>query len=433
MSQEIIEVSTRSWTIRVLMILLLVAAAIWSWFVISWYVGNMLAETMTGVGERDVELAQTAVSLAPSDPLTHWRLANLTQLKSPANINDAIPQYEHAVSLSPNDYRFWMTLGIALEQAGHTEQAKAALQRAVSLAPAYAQSHWYLGNLLLRSGSYDEAFVELNIASTANYELRPQFYTMLSAIYGSDFEAATKAIGDKPGPRADFALYLMKRGKFEDGLRLWSTLSPAQRAENKAIADLIISLLIQAQQYYQALEIWNDVAPSPQSRAAIGRILDGGFEDLSGYGPEMVFAWQVKTPPQLQISVDPSIAHSGRRSLRIVFQVRSSLTSLGTTQLIPVAPNTQYEFEFYSKSQNLESGSTPFVEITDAATAKALVTSDSAPNGNSNWQRVGVTFKTPADCWAITVALKRGVCPDTDLCPIFGTLWYDDFNLKPGS
>jgi len=94
MSQEIIEVPTRSWTIRALMILLLVAAAIWSWFVISWYVGNMLAETMTGVGERDVELAQTAVSLAPSDPLTHWRLANLTQLKSPANINDAIPQYE---------------------------------------------------------------------------------------------------------------------------------------------------------------------------------------------------------------------------------------------------------------------------------------------------------------------------------------------------
>jgi Tetratricopeptide repeat len=431
MPQELIEVTTNRWIIRVLMILFLVLSVIWAWFVVSWYVGNMLAENVTGPGDREIELAHTAVSLSPSDPLTHWRLANLTQLKSPSKIEEAIPEYQKAVSLSPNDYRFWMTLGIALEQAGHSEQGEAALKRAVSLAPAYAQGHWYLGNLLLRNGDYEEAFKELNIASEANSELRPQFYTMLREIYGADFDSLLKAIGGKPAARADFALYLVKRGRFEDGMRLWSTLSPANRTENRGAADAIIASLLASKKYYEALNVWNDVAPTPLSRASIGRILDGGFEDLSGYGPEMVFAWQVKTPAQMQINVDRSNAHSGRRSLRLVFQVRDNLTSLGTTQLIPVAPNTEYEFEFYRKSQNLESGSTPFVELTDAATGKSLTASDGAPNGNSDWQRVGLTFKTPPDCWAVIVALKRGLCPDADLCPIFGTVWYDDFNLKP--
>ena len=431
MSQEVLELSTRRLTTRVFTIVLLIAAAVWCWFLVSWYVGNMLAESLAGTTDRDIEVAQTALSLAPNDPLTHWRVANLAQLKSPTNIEQAIPEYEKAVSLSPNDYRFWLTLGIAYEQAGHSEKAKAALKRTVSLAPSYALSHWYLGNLLLRNGDYDEAFAELKIASHANGEFLPQYYAMLRQIYGSDFDSLSKAIGANPYERADFAFYLVKRGRIDDGLRLWSTLSLADRSQNRQSADSIIAALLASQKYQQAVNVWNDVAPTAISHVTIGQMIDGGFENLTGYGPEMVFAWQVKTPAGVQINVDPANAHSGNRSLRIIFQVRTSLTSLGTTQLVAVTPNTEYEFEFYRKTQDLESGSTPFVEILDTATGKAVAGSDGAPNGNSDWQRVGFIFKTPPNCWALTVALKRGNCQDTELCPIFGTLWYDDFNLKP--
>ena len=433
MSQEVIDLSIRGPITRVLTILFLIAAAIWCWLLGGWYVGNMLAENTIGTADRDIEVAKTAVSLGPNDPLTHWRLANLTQLKSPTNIDQAIPEYEKAVSLSPNDYRFWMTLGIAYEQAGDSEKGTVALKRAVSLAPSYAQPHWYLGNLLLRNGDYEEAFAELRIASRSNFELVPQYYASLRQIYGSDFDSLSKAIGDEPQTRADFAFYLVKRGRVDDGLRLWSTLSPTDRSQNRQSADSIIASLLASQKYHQAVNVWNDVAPTAVSRVSIGQIIDGGFENLTGYGPDMVFAWQVKTPGGVQISVDPSNAHSGSRSLRIIFQVRTSLTSLGMTQLVAAEPNKEYEFEFYRKTENLESGSTPFVEILDAATGKSLTVSEAAPNGNSDWQRVALIFKTPPNCSALTVVLKRGVCQDADLCPIFGTVWYDDFNLKPTS
>ena len=91
--------------------------------------------------------------MAPDDPLPHWRIAQVSQKTLPLDQQvAAIAEYEKAVSLSPNDYRFWMTLGTAQEQVGNPAKAELALKRAVALAPAYAYPHWYLGNLYLRTG-----------------------------------------------------------------------------------------------------------------------------------------------------------------------------------------------------------------------------------------------------------------------------------------
>jgi len=283
---------------------------------------------------------------------------------------------------------------------------------------------------LLRRSRYDEAFAELRRASEVNDEFRPQFFVLLWEIFGSDFDALSKAIGGNPSTRADFAYHLLKQKKYDEGLRLWSTLSPSDKTANKAAADSMLTALIAAQRYYAAVNVWNDVAPNAESRAAIDRITDGGFEQVANYGPDMVFAWQVKNVPQVQIGVDPQSGHSGRRSLRLVFQVRQKLEGLSATQFVAVSPDTEYELEFFQKSQKLESGATPYVRVSNPADSAQLALSDGAANGDSDWQRVSLTFKTPPKCEAVTITIERGKCLDTDICPIFGTVWYDDFSLK---
>jgi hypothetical protein len=188
--------------------------------------------------------------------------------------------------------------------------------------------------------------------------------------------------------------------------------------------------LLRALRYYDASKVWNDVAPNAESHALIDRITDGGFEQVANYGSDMVFAWQVKNVAQVQIGVDPHGGHSGSRSLRLVFQVRQKLEGLSATQLVAVSPDTEYELEFYRKSQKLESGATPFISVTDAADGAELAVSNGADNGDSDWQRVSLTFKTRPKSEAVTINIERNKCPDTDICPIFGTVWYDDFSLK---
>ncbi|HLN97071.1 MAG TPA: tetratricopeptide repeat protein [Pyrinomonadaceae bacterium] len=418
--------------VKVLMTLTVLLGLFASWFVVRWYLGNTIAEYFHPE-ERRMETAQMAVSLAPSDPLPHWRLGNLAQTELPPDqIQLVVGEYEKAVSLSPNDYRLWMDLGEALEQAGDFDKAEKALRQAIKLAPSYAYPRWYLGNLLLRTDRYDEGFTELRRASEANDQFQPQLFNLAWQLNKEDFTALQAAVGNTPAIRAAFSKYLVQRGRFDEGLRLWNTLTENEKRESRFASDPIIDSLIGAQRYHQAMEIWNQVAPGPAYNANLGRILDGGFEGNLAHGPGAVFGWQVQSNAQVQIGIDAGLGHSGNRSLRVYFQVRSHIDTINVSQLVPVKPNNQYDFECYVKTEKLESAETPVILIVNANDNVTLAGSTPAPSGNNNWQRVSLSFKTGEKTEAIRVKMVRNSCNDSPVCPIFGTVWYDDFDLKSG-
>jgi hypothetical protein len=431
MPDELIQIKASA-PARILMILAILLALCASWFVVRWYLGNTMAEYFLPE-ESNLDTAQMAISLAPGDPLPHWRLGDLIYKKLPPDkIPLAVAEYEKAVRLSPNDYRFWMVWGLALEHAGEPDKAEKALREAVRLAPFYAYPRWHLGNLLLRRNRYPEAFAELRRASEANGELLPQLFNVAWQINSDDFESLKSAIGQTPVARAQFSVYLIQRSRIAEGLRLWNTLTEVEKRSNRSAADSIIASLIAAKRYHEAIKIWNEIAPGPAYQAEPGRIVDPGFERNIAHGAGMVFGWQVPSLNQVQIGITPNMGHSGSRSLRIFFQVRSRLDAIKVTQLVPVHPGTQYDFEAYVKTEKLVSAGTPIVVITDAADESQLAASEMAATGNNDWQRISLSFKTGPKSEALRLNIIRSSCEaDNAVCPIFGTVWYDDFDLKP--
>ena len=430
MSQELIELNARKSTIRVIAILVLIAVTIWSSFVVRWYVGNTIAEYFV-MDESSIEVAKRAESLAPRDPLTHWRLAGVLLKKLPPDqLTQVTSEYEEAVRLSPNDYRLWMALGLGLEQLGDTKRGEEALRQATVLAPSYVYPHWYLGNLLLRTARYDEGFAELRRASDADPEFRPQLFNLAWQVYNADFDALKIAVGSTAEARAGLTLYLFGLQRFEDGLLLWNSLNEREKRANISSGFSIVSSLIGAQRFYDAMHVWNELAPEESSRASTDQIMDGSFEADITHGPEAVFGWQVKQANQMQIGIDPSHAHTGVRSLRLLFQVNSRLDSINISQLVPVAANTQYDFEYYVKTEKLQSGSTPVIQIVEAADSSVLASSESAGTGDNDWKRVVLSFKTGTKTQAVIVRTVREGCGETPVCPIFGMMWYDDFRFQ---
>src|SRR5688572_9376288 len=432
MPGELVHVDVRKPVVRVVLILLLLGATVWSYFAVRWYIGNTLAEYFNPA-PTDFKVAQMAVEFAPKDPLTHWRLAQVSQKLLPLDQQaHAIAEYERAVSLSPNDYRFWMALGTAQEQIGASAKGEQALRRAVALAPSYAYPRWYLGNLLLRSGRYEEAFRELRLAGEADEQLEPQQFSFLWAIYGDNLEALTAAMGEGSPRRARFALYQMQQQRPEDGLRMWGSLSVEEKKSNRHIADAMIANLLSLLRFHDATKVWNDIAMNERYRLETGKVFDGSFEESISYGADMPFGWQVKDAPQLQIGIDPTKARNGSRSLRIVFQVRANLEALNISQLIPVIPNSEYELEFYLRTEKLETGSAPMIQIFDGTDGGGLASSPQAPSGSTPWTRVSVQFKTGSKTEAVILRFVRLSCSDdeTPICPIFGSVWYDDFSIQ---
>ena len=426
MTDQLLHLSLRGPLRRALTLLPLILVLVGAWFSVRWFIGNTIADNLNP-DDKGLENARLAVGLAPDDPLAHWTLAELEQSKlSLDQPNLSIAEYEQAVRLAPQDYRFWLALGRALEQSGESKKGEQAMRRAVALAPAYSYPRWYLGNLLLRSGEEAEAFVELRRASDADPQLRPQVFSLIWEVYGKNPADLSKAIGSATEARAQFAGYLIERKQIDEGLNIWRGLNAAEKQTNRAVGESLIKTLADARRFPQALEIWNDLATSDAGRGKVGQILDGGFELSTASG---VFGWQVKSGQQSQGSIDPAVAHGGGRSLRLLFKARANV-DLTVSQLVVVEPGTQYDLEAFVKTNKLESAGLPIIEILDVADGSVLASSQPAPGGTSDWQGISLALKTGAKTEAIIVRVNRASCGDNSVCPIFGNAWYDDFDLR---
>jgi len=106
MPQELIQLDANKRSIRIALIVLIVFATLWSYFAFRWYLGNTMAEYFN-TGQNNLDLAKVAHNLAPNDPLTNWRLAEVSQKQLPLDQSAvALSQFEKAVGRSPYDYRF---------------------------------------------------------------------------------------------------------------------------------------------------------------------------------------------------------------------------------------------------------------------------------------------------------------------------------------
>jgi tetratricopeptide (TPR) repeat protein len=422
-------------TLRVLLLVPVILALVGSWYAGRWYAGNVLAEYAPNMEAGAIETAQTTTELAPDDPLTHWTVAALEQQAlPPEQLSDALRQYEKAVSLSPNDYRLWVDLGRAREHAGNVAGGEKALRRAVELAPFYSEPRWLLGNLLLRAGRADEAFAELHRAAEQDPRLRPQVFNMAWYVYGQDVREISRAAGNSPAARADLAIYLLGHNRLDDALGQWDGLSAAEKLEQRTAGITLMKALLEAKRFHAALELFRDVEPKGATGVKEEQVVNGSFEGDVGLSDDHPFDWHVHSIAQAQIGIDERYRRSGNRSLRIRFQAPSALDFRTIGQVVVVEPATAYRLEFYVRTADLKSASTPLIQVQDGADGTVLGSSAPLAVGTSDWQSVTIDFKTGPKTEAVSIITGRGACEsDTNTpCPIFGIVWYDDFNLQRG-
>ena len=415
---------------RWLLLLPAILVLLCAWFAVRWYVGDTLAEYAPAPDDGGSELAEMAVRWAPDDPLTHWRLANFEMRDfSAANINAAVEQYRLAVKASPYDFRYWVELGRALEASGDRDSAEKALRRAVELAPSYSYPQWHLGNVLLRQGKVDEAFTHLTRAAATDNAMQPPVFALSEQVYGNDINAITRVL-PTPALRMQFALNLVNTNRFDEAARVLRVISDADQKTHSDIGDQIMQALLVKKQYRAALSILREIEPDTGQLPVLGQVWNGGFENDVPLLDPKPFRWQINSRPQTQISLD-TLAHSGSRSLRIIFRAAARLDSIPASQTVIVEPDTNYRLQFYQRTEKLASGSAPFVTINDEVFGGPLAASPPAPAGTNDWQQVTLEFKTRAQGDGIAITFTRGNCGEPkEICPIFGTVWYDDFNLQ---
>ena len=417
---------TRQTPVRIGLILAVICALSFGWMAIRWQLGNMLAELSSLSDPNAKEAAQLAVKLAPDDALSNWRLADSTKDSQPGGSSTAVKDFENVVKLSPNDFRWWIELGRAHEQAENIENAEKAFMQAVNLAPNYSFPHWQLGNFYLRQNRSDEAFIELRKAAETNVIYRDQVLSIAWDFFDRDVSKLEQVAGDAPTVRAGLAKFYAVKERPEDSLRMWNTLSEEGKQANADAAKVIAQALYDKRFYRQAIEFVRQLGIEPDAQNQTFQ--NAGFEKPIGDLKEAYFGWRISPMEKMEIKLDPTQKIEGSRSLRVTFNGYTNPSLYNIYQIVTVEPSARYRLSFRLRTENLKSGGTPELEIYNAIDEKSIVTSSSFPVGTNDWQQVKVDFTAPQNADAIGIRTIRAFCGSN--CPIVGTFWYDDFKLE---
>ena len=201
-------------------------------FVAKWCLGNVVA-TQLGNAKTpeqitlEKDLADFAATLAPDDPQTFYSTGVVLEKADHVdNFPQIVQLYEKAVSLTPNDYRYWLTLGKIRERSGDANGGEKAVRRALELAPNYSQVNWTLGNILLRQNKVDEGFQHLQQAATTSETFAPSVVGLAWQFYDGDMPTVLAKVGDSNAVRASLAVFLAREKRIAEASKLWNDLSP---------------------------------------------------------------------------------------------------------------------------------------------------------------------------------------------------------------
>ncbi|HEY1403332.1 MAG TPA: tetratricopeptide repeat protein [Pyrinomonadaceae bacterium] len=432
MKDQIKTIELRGVWSRVLLLVPVALVLLCVWYGVRWCVGNTMAEWLP-----DINAAYAAARLAPDDPQAHFTIARLRERSFlPEELPEAARHYEEAARLSPHDFRLFMELGRVRGLIGDARGSEEALRRAVELAPTYPDPRWYLGNSLLRQGRTDEAFAELRRAGEAGPEkFLPQVIELSWRFYNADVPAVLAVAGNSERARGQLMEYLINLKRLDDARQLWKGFDAEQRKLLSATGEKLLLRFLEAKRFHDVLAMHMELSATngTPTAAAPEQFANGGFEsrvDAPGSNP---FEWQVVPLAGVQMGFDPRVRQEGARSLQVAFNATGTLNFRNISQLVTVAPATRYRLEYHVRTEDLKGAATLVTEVVDAAQPdRVIAASQPLATGTADWQAVALDFTTAPGVQAVTLRIVSQPCPAAT-CPIFGKVWYDNFNLqRPG-
>jgi tetratricopeptide (TPR) repeat protein len=368
---------------------------------------------------NSIEGADEAVQLTPSDPEAHRARATIfNRMQKP---DEAAKSLERATALRYRDDYLWIEVGNTREELGDTEGALAALDQAVRWAPYYAHTRWQRGNLLLRMGRANGAFTDLRSAVLANPRYAPNLIDLAWGISRND-PKTTEALLDIKNDKERLALirYLARNGKGREVLDEIRSLGAPLSTENK---DEIARLLFAAKAFKESFA----VSESPGAYR-VPLLLNSDFEDPLVLN-ESGFDWIIAPQQKNRLAIDVSEKLSGAKSLQINLDGSWTPGTPLLSQTFIVESNTSYRLSFAVKTKDLVTGGPPVIVVNDASNNQLLGKSENLPTATTPWTNLSFDFTTLPTSQAAVIRLQRNNC-DSSPCPIFGTLWLDEFSIE---
>ena len=391
------------------------------------YIGFVVRGFVADHFSQKLDLAslQTAAKLEPENAYYQYRLGNyfLQAQQSPMT---AISFFKSATALNPYDARYWLELARSYRRLNDRDHQKDALQHATTADPSNPEVAWDAANFYWSMGETDEALREFRIVLQNDSYLPPAALAACWRIRPDVKFLLQNVVPRNPDSYSIFLDFLISKNEPDAAATVWNQVVGLRQRVDRRYVFEYVRYLISGGQVGQALRVWGQSAdlcdlskyqPSPENRVVNGDfswpVLNGGFD------------WTYEKLADVSLALDPTESHAGHRSLSIVFDSHG-IEDAGIRQLIPVEPDTKYEFSAYFKSQALEGAGGPRFVLEDQFTGTNYFASDDLKDADE-WKQVEGTFSTGTQTKLLVLRIQRVPAGNA----IRGKLWIADMRLTP--
>jgi tetratricopeptide (TPR) repeat protein len=345
----------------------------------------------------------------------------------------AIDAYRTSLSLDPRAAAVWLDLATAYESQGELQAAREAYQQAKRVYPVSAEVSWRYGNFLLRQSELPRAFAEIRRAVSVDPQRAAEAFSRCWRVAPDIQAVLDQALPPSAPVYLDAIRELDADAAIDPALAVWDRLASLhpQLPLDKVIP--FTDSLVQAHRIDDALRVWDQAValagPAPADPPG-SVVWDGGFETgVIGGG----FAWTIAPhSPGVQVTIDASEKHSGRRALRLGFDGSRNVDFSDVCHVVEVRPGTAYRFSAWVLAQNLTTDQGIRLRLEWLENAHNASTETPEVHGTQPWTELRLAWTAVAGIHQLRVCVNRH--PSGDFSSrIHGVAWVDDVALVPES
>ena len=419
---RILTIDSKSLVARVLLVVAALLVIVFVWFSVSWQLGNLFADFTKPTETNAGEVADMAIGLAPRDPLAVWLKAVVEQDKDASKYQG----FEDVIRLSPMDYRWWVQMGRAFEQADKPEKAELAFERAIEIAPNYVVPRWRAGNFFLRGGREEEGLANLKRAAEFDPVYREQVFSVVWEYFEEDDAKLLSLARDVKDVYAGLAKFYAAKEQPRKSLAAWNKMTPEAKKANQDIAKLVAQALFDKGFFATSVKFRSEL--SPENGPGLGRIHNSGFEKELSQAEDVLFSWRINRIEGMRVQTNGFKKRTGRRSLELSFSGFKKPDINNVYQTVAVRSGVGYRLSFWVKTEKLSGASLPLIQVINTIDSKVLASSPAFSAGSNDWTPITFEFEVPDDSEGISIRTAREFCGDA--CTLTGTVFYDDFELS---
>jgi tetratricopeptide (TPR) repeat protein len=307
---------------------------------------------------------------------------------------------------------------------GDTVGQANALDHAIQADPKTPDVAWQAANFFLVQGEPDKALSEFRIVMENDPSLSPSALQLCWRMNPDIDTILSKAMPSVP--EAYYALLdlMMVKKENEAAAKAWEHLVQLQKPIEPRRVFEYVRYLVMQKDVDQASRVWREAStlsnlsayqPSRENMVVNGDfslpVLNGGFD------------WIYYRSKDVSLALDPTQAHTGHRSLAIVFD-SARLEDAGIRQLVPVEPNTIYDFSANFKAQQMDGAGGPRFVVQDVYDDQIYFASEDIKDADF-WKPVSGTFTTGPDAKLVVIRIQR----NPPNAAIKGKVWIDGVKL----